>query len=45
MSSERLETVKLTARFKLDGEVNESLFEVFRAIVNDKSVNFYHVLH
>ena len=34
MSSERLETIRLTARFKLNGEVDESLFEVFRAIVN-----------
>ena len=35
MSSKRLETVKLTARFKLDGEMNESLFETYKAIVNE----------
>ena len=35
MSSKRLETVKLTARFKLDGEVDESLFETYRRIVNE----------
>ena len=35
MSSKRLETVKLTARFKLDGEVDESLFETYKRIVNE----------
>ena len=35
MSSKRLETVKLTARFRLDGEVDESLFETYRSIVNE----------
>ena len=35
MLSKRLETVKLTARFKVDGEVDEGFFEVFRAIVNE----------
>jgi len=35
VSSKRLETVKLTARFKLDGEVDESLFETYRRIVNE----------
>ncbi len=35
MSSRRLETVKLAARFKLDGEVNESLFETYGVMVNE----------
>ena len=35
MSSKRLETVKLTARFKLNGEVDESLFEMYKRIVNE----------
>ena len=35
MSSKRLETVKLTARFKLDGKVDESLFETYKRIVNE----------
>ena len=35
MSSKRLETVKLTARFKLDGDVDSSLFETYKAIVNE----------
>ncbi len=35
MSSKRLETVKLTARFKLNGEVDESLFETYKRIVNE----------
>jgi len=35
VSSKRLETVKLTARFKLDGKVDESLFETYKAIVNE----------
>ena len=35
MSSKRLETVKLTARFKLDGEVYESLFKTYKTIVNE----------
>lgn len=35
MLSRRLETVKLTTRLKIDEEVGESLFEVFRAIVNE----------
>jgi putative transposase len=35
VSSERLETVKLTAKFKLDGEVDEGLFETCRSIVNE----------
>ena len=35
MSSKRLETVKLTARFKLNGEVDESLFETYKAVVNE----------
>jgi len=34
VSSRRLETVKLTARFKLDGEVDERLFE-YKRIVNE----------
>jgi len=35
VSSKRLETVKLTARFKLDGDVDSSLFETYKAIVNE----------
>ena len=35
MSSKRLETVKLTAGFKLDGKVDESLFETYKAVVNE----------
>lgn len=35
MSSRRLETVKLTARFKLDGKVDETLFETYKSIVNE----------
>ncbi len=35
MSSKRLETVKLTARFKLNGEEDESLFETYKRIVNE----------
>ena len=35
MSSKRLETVKLTARCKRDGEVDESLFETYKRIVNE----------
>ena len=35
MSSKRLETVKLTARFKLDGKVDESLFETYKRIVSE----------
>ncbi len=35
MSSKQLETVKLTARFKLDGKVDESLFETYKRIVNE----------
>ena len=35
MSGKRLETVKLTARFRLDGEVDESLFEMYKRIVNE----------
>ena len=35
MSNKRLVTVKLTARFKLDREVDESLFETYRSIVNE----------
>ena len=34
MLSKRLETVKLTAKFKLDGEVDENLFKGCRAIIN-----------
>jgi len=33
VSSKRLETVKLAARFKLNGEVDESLFEMYKRIV------------
>jgi len=33
--SRRLEAVKLTARFKLDGKVDESLFETYKRIVNE----------
>ena len=35
MSSKRLEIVKLTTRFKLNGEVDESLFEMYKRIVNE----------
>jgi len=35
VSSKRLETVKLTARFKLDGKVDETLFETYKSIVNE----------
>ena len=35
MSNGQLETVKLTARFKLDGEVDESLFKTYKAVVNE----------
>ncbi len=35
MSSKRLETVKLTAKFKLDGEVDKGLFKLYRTIVNE----------
>jgi len=35
VSKKQLETVKLTARFKLDGKVDESLFETYRRIVNE----------
>ena len=35
MSNGRLETVKLTARFKLDGKVDETLFETYKSIVNE----------
>ncbi len=35
MSSKRLETVKLTARFKLDGEIDRGLFKLYRTIVNE----------
>ncbi len=35
MLSRQLETVKLTARFKLDGKVDEGLFEVYKTIVNE----------
>jgi len=35
VSSKRSETVKLTARFKLDGEVDERLFETYKRIVNE----------
>jgi len=35
VSSKRLETVKLTARFKLNGEVDESLFEMYKRIVSE----------
>ena len=34
MSSERLD-VKLTARFKFDGKIDESLFEKYKRIVNE----------
>lgn len=30
-----METVKLTARFKLDGEVDDALFETYKSIVNE----------
>jgi len=35
VSNKRLETVKLTARFKLDGEIDPSLFEMYKRIVNE----------
>jgi len=35
VSGRQLETVKLTARFKLDGELDESLFETYKEIVNE----------
>ncbi len=35
MSSGRLETVKLTARFKLDGKIDEGLFGTYKGIVNE----------
>jgi len=35
VSSKRLETVKLTAKFKLNGEIDESLFEMYKKIVNE----------
>ena len=35
MSNRQLETVKLTARFKLDEKVDESLFETYKRIVNE----------
>jgi len=35
VSSKQLETVKLTARFKLDECMDESLFETYRSIVNE----------
>jgi len=35
VSSKRLETVKLTARFKLDGKVDKTLFETYKSIVNE----------
>jgi len=41
VSSKRLETVRLTAKFKLDGEVDESLFETYRSIVNEL-LNYAH---
>ena len=34
-SSKRLETVKLTARFKLNGKVDETLLEMYKRIVNE----------
>ncbi len=34
VSGEQLRTVKLTACFKLDGEVDEGLFNVYRGVVN-----------
>ena len=41
MSSKRLETVKLTARFKLDGKVDETLLEMYKRIVNEL-LNYAH---
>jgi len=35
VSSKRSGTVKLTARFKLDGKVDEGLFETYKSIVNE----------
>ncbi len=35
VSSKRLEAVKLTARFKLDGKLDVALFETYRSIVNE----------
>ena len=35
MSSKRLETVKLTARFNLNGKVDETLLEMYKRIVNE----------
>ena len=35
MSSRRLETVKLTARFKLDGKIDNALFETYKSIVKE----------
>ena len=35
MSGERLRTVKLTASFKLDGEIDENLFKTYKKIVNE----------
>ena len=35
MSGKRLETVKLTAKFKIDGEVEILPFELYGTIVNE----------
>jgi len=35
VSGRQLETVKLAARLKLDGEVDESLFKTYKAVVNE----------
>lgn len=35
MLSKQLETVKLTARFKIDGKIDESLFKMYKVIVNE----------
>jgi len=41
VSSKRLETVKLTARFKLNGKVDETLLEMYKRIVNEL-LNYAH---